>query len=77
MFVTQEMWSSPDQSTGSDITRGGSEDYLLPASPATALHRRLPGGVQSPVLEDVEVFTERQMVPAVRSLATKLLLSGN
>nr|XP_029510640.1 dihydroxyacetone phosphate acyltransferase-like [Oncorhynchus nerka] len=28
-------------------------------------------------LEDVEVFTERQMVPAVRSLATKLLLSGN
>ncbi|XP_042157066.1 dihydroxyacetone phosphate acyltransferase isoform X2 [Oncorhynchus tshawytscha] len=27
-------------------------------------------------LEDVEVFTERQMVPAVRSLATKLLLSG-
>ncbi|XP_064847861.1 dihydroxyacetone phosphate acyltransferase isoform X2 [Oncorhynchus masou masou] len=27
-------------------------------------------------LEDVEVFTERQMVPAVRRLATKLLLSG-
>nr|XP_046155172.1 dihydroxyacetone phosphate acyltransferase [Oncorhynchus gorbuscha] len=27
-------------------------------------------------LEDVEVFTERQMVPAVRSLVTKLLLSG-
>lgn len=27
-------------------------------------------------VEEVEVFTERQMVPAVRSLATKLLLSG-
>ncbi|XP_029632164.1 dihydroxyacetone phosphate acyltransferase isoform X2 [Salmo trutta] len=27
-------------------------------------------------VEDVAVFTERQMVPAVRSLATKLLLSG-
>ncbi|KAM9550972.1 dihydroxyacetone phosphate acyltransferase isoform 3-T3 [Salvelinus alpinus] len=27
-------------------------------------------------LEDVEVYTEKQMVPAVRSLATKLLLSG-
>ncbi len=43
MSPSEEMWSSPHQSAGSDSVRHGHRGSILPAGRSAALHRLLSG----------------------------------